>query len=112
MNDRIKLDEINQADFLAEEMGWTQRSHPDGLGPCWEAPDGRYLMFRPNPFTDANDCNDLIKHLVKQGESLSIGFVDGRCSVESIRSGRFGMISWKGDNYMQGVCELALKVLP
>jgi len=94
--------------LLAEAMG----------GPIWEAyinpSQHPECVSLPDPYTDANDCHDLIKHLngldmevdtsqTKIQDSVTLRWFDDE--------GRRVFDLWKGDNYMQGVCELALKVL-
>ena len=110
MNDRIKL---------AEAMGWgigcdTCDGQEIGVPPGDTRPYGQgNLTVMPDPFTDANDCHALIKHLNGLGYYINIDFN---------HDGTVDMIIGKGDryrdyelvaieDYMQGVCELALKVL-
>lgn len=118
MTDRIKL---------AEAMGWNNITdkyldvdtnlHAFGGFP----PETRSYGVRsplPDPFTDANDCEALIQWLnglgyavditiMSSGDTLlisrSVGNADVGYSVDTER--------WKGDDWKQGVCELALKVL-
>ncbi len=64
-----------------------------------------------DPFTDANDCNAIIKHLNgldytpvithhrNKTASIVLLHIDREC------------LEWMGDNWMHGVCELAATVL-
>ena len=109
---------------LAEAVGWKWQEtndHPFGdswRGGRWISPSGDIqsgivgceVPPHFNPFTDANDCNALIKHL--NGLNISVQVVHG-IFTDSVRfwkeSEQFS--NWKGDNWMHGVCELALKAL-
>ena len=117
MNDRIKL---------AEAMGWIPAAHPqDRKYQCWIDPNhnGRKVSDQqlPDPFTDANDCHALIKHLNGQHISVSVTQWASYGTLPSVNvAGKCGVRfdhnigthqEWTGDNYMQGVCELALEVL-
>ena len=107
--DRIKL---------AEAMGWQRDEKWD----AWilQVNDKQRDICRdpdrlPDPFTDANDCNALIKHLNGLGCEVHIMWpgqkrTDLKPHVKIFRYPD-KTINWRGDNYMQGVCELALKVL-
>lgn len=114
MNDRIKL---------AEAQGWKR----DEKWNAWilqvnakQREIVRDANLLPDPFTDANACNVLIKHLNSLGYSFRIeywsdliGSKDNFYAVEieaSNPSGN-GYFQWRGDNWMHGVCELALKVI-
>ncbi|KKN66729.1 hypothetical protein LCGC14_0468400 [marine sediment metagenome] len=85
--------------LLAEAMG----------GPIWEAyinpgkhPENVNL---PDPFTDANDCEALIRWLNERGHHLEIRFyANGDSDVTIGLPKRI----WVGANWKQGVCELAL----
>lgn len=98
---------------LAEAMGWKQEIHQPFANakgmPYWRR--GDETCSHIDPFTDANDCEALIKWLwtehkveveISFGEFHSVSWMDGEVwpAPES-----FG-IDWK-----QGVCELALKVI-
>ena len=62
-----------------------------------------------DPFTDANDCETLIKHLNGLGHPVKLDF---RLDKHVVRIIYFGQaLLWTGDNWMHGVCELALKVI-
>lgn len=104
MNDRIKL---------AEAMGWKLRNiAKDDRFPMlkWIRSDGQ-VVTTFDPFTDANDCNALIKHLNGLGYDIVIGInASGRHDVDLHYDATW--VSHKqGDNWMHGVCELALKVI-
>lgn len=119
MNDRIKL---------AESIGW--KWHPaagrpnDDMG-RWEF-KGMFLDWSTkanlpfDPFTDANDCNALIIHLLKLGYFIEIKLNPDdvaakaswmRAEIEASDPNANGCFNWTGDDWKQGVCELALKVL-
>ena len=105
---------------LAEAMGWT--CFHDDRGDVWMPPgmtgndnseNAVTANQLPDPFTDERHCHALIKHLNGEGYSFDITI-----SIESIgsfivlRHIAAGTVShWQGDNWMHGVCELALKVI-
>ncbi len=103
---------------LAEAMGGA-RVYTEGLF--------RYKMYRHpvtgvhtrdnkfHPFTDANDCNALIKHLGAKW-SVQVNFSSERHPAYVELYGPRDMTNrpshrWHGDNWMHGVCELAFKVI-
>jgi hypothetical protein len=82
---------------------------------AWKRPDGGLVgIFQPH--TDANDCDALIRALNERGYGITIEPWPNECSVamysnaEQIADAEF-VGSWDGDDYKQGVCELALKVI-
>jgi hypothetical protein len=104
---------------LAKAMGWTVA--PITLEDC----GGPFLVCHGafsednddwhsfNPFTDANDCEALIRWLNEQGWIVNVDW----SSEHSVKIWRFRNpdtkeFTWQGNNWKQGVCELALKVLP
>lgn len=117
MNKRIKL---------AEAMGYSRHEYgpDDRLAklPEGNADGGTYWLFigdeyllkdLPDPENDANDCEALIKHL---NADYDIGIRFHRehgHSVEIYGVSEQGNkpIHWTGDDWKQGVCELALKVI-
>lgn len=107
MNNRIKL---------AEAMGWTATSfYTSATGERdvtrWRNPEGKCNQtYRdmPNPEHDANDCHALIKHL-RGNEQITVTVTFGRGVRFDHDIGTHSEIAT--DNWMQGVCELALKVL-
>lgn len=119
MNDRIKL---------AEALGWHSiRDHGDrdivGLSAGYQAEDTtrrdpsdyywKSAQRLPDPFTDANDCEALIKHLNSKLWTVSVFFgLAGNFEV-SVVSGNRGEYCHEiqCDDWKQGVCELALKFL-
>ena len=107
MNDRIRLAEAMGWKPLAGE--WDLKSDPK----AWEGPDiiGNYDDL-PDPFTDANDCDALIKHLESKGIEVSVefGIAEDYVVIRRMPADP-DLIIWRGDNWKQGVCELALKVL-
>ena len=92
---------------LAKAMGLT--TYKDGE---------RILVIvhhRPNdgnfdPFTDANDCEALIVFLNEQGWEIEIDFNIGAQGVVMWREDK-SLDCYAGNNWKQGVCELALKVI-
>ena len=99
---------------LALVMGWT---HVPAVGPYafirWKVKDGEDIGLMNNiqpfdPFTDANDCNALIRFLQSKEYEPTIAFRIGYDVVTM--HDRPKILSWQGDNWMHGVCELALKV--
>ena len=121
MNDRIKL---------AEVMGWNNITdqHLDTDSNLYVLggfpPDTRAYGVRsslPDPFTDANDCEALIRWLNEQGWYFHIEQWDTIKREKKntlIELYRTRLTSWKNDtwwgdftDWKQGVCELALKVL-
>lgn len=104
---------------LAEAMGWAKCPMRINLGRSeyWQRPNeqlkGAYQSDIPDPFTDANDCNALIKHLNEEGWNLEVVF--GRNGKHYVILQQFPTagksLKWQGDNWMHGVCELALKAL-
>ena len=63
-----------------------------------------------NPFKDANDCNALIKHLNELGWQVQIRHRSDKTQTVAVSKG-IGYEMYEGDNWMHGVCELALKVI-
>ncbi len=117
MNDRIKL---------AEAMGWYRITDPDEFvkqwkipathfsDGAWVSPDHRNLTAELpfDPENDANDCNALIKHLNGLEWHVEIIHYASDHAEVSIEQHPDGLpVDWEGDNWMHGVCELALKVI-
>lgn len=123
VEDRIKL---------AEARGWTRHEYgpddrlaklPEGNssgGTFWLRHGDEYLLKDlPDPEHDANDCEALIKHLNCRGWDVDIwwsGNSEPRCNVACRVKARFRDGSKERydipcDNWKQGVCELALKVI-
>lgn len=120
MTDKIRI-------RLAEAMGW--QKHPDEH--WWICPNTGYSATPPglpDPKNNANDCEALIRWLNTQGLQILIDFafdVVGPKSPEHDLgdisaldhvamfdvSSREWTHHWEGDNWKQGVCELACKVL-
>ena len=103
--DRIKL---------AEAMGWKQMvSTPGNWYPPGLPPQANALGHTlPDPFTDANDCEALIKWLTEQGYTVVIQIWDTEALVDLETIDNRPNLKGNCDDYKQGVCELALKVLP
>ena len=94
--------------------------YPNGLG--WKSPQGEIRPV-PNPRTDANDCEALIAHLMELGWYVEIGFqtypeprhyVEGMgvfLHIWHVDTEQHERIDYSFDNWKQGVCELAEKVI-
>ncbi len=98
---------------LAEAMGW---ENPHKWR--WQKPDADdYRNEPPDPFTDANDCEALIQWLNEQGYGLTIEpWANGHSvaiysNTQTMNEDTEFVASWAGDDWKQGVCELALKVI-
>jgi len=103
--DRIKL---------AEAMGWKPLGgewDKKGDPPAWEGPDiiGAFYDL-PDPFTDANDCEALIRWLNEQGYQVQVIFGFGVSDQVWIGHNKI-QIGEVISDWMHGVCELALKVI-
>ena len=110
---------------LAKAVGWVWHQPTDNDKKLFDNGLGRWEfkgMFRDwstkeelpfNPLTDANDCEALIKHLNAEGYSIDIkistGSIGSFITLRHIAAGTVG--KWQGDDWKQGVCELALRVL-
>ncbi len=106
---------------LAEAMGWNNITdkHLDadsnlyvlgGFPPHTKAYGVTTVL--PDPDTDANDCEALIRWLNEQGFAVIRGqYADGLGHVHLLGHGV--ELRWKGKNEdnKKGVCELALKVI-
>ena len=104
----------NQRIKLAEAMGWKQSDAKNWIGEdpglIWVSPTGREQTIPPDPENDANDCEALIDWLANY-EPLK-----PRVTVSFGRGVRFDFYHGthaeiEKDNWKQGVCELALKVI-
>lgn len=88
-----------------------------GLKDSFGQPVDRNGAFFPG--TDANDCESLIKHLNLQRWDIDIWHSGNahthRSNVPCRVRFRFAdgsrSYDWDGDDWKQGVCELALKIL-
>ena len=112
---------------LAEAMGWNlveqsgimpmyQWQGPNGET-CghWDSGAGRTKVDIPLPFNpehDANDCEALIRWLNDQHISVTIS-ARTAIGVTGVRFDHDNGVSkeWKCDDWKQGVCELALKMI-
>ena len=113
MNDRIKL---------AEAMGWELKdaetysfvdSSKKNYRKQWYRPDGitHSTIKLPDPENDANDCEALIRWLEKSHLVwITINFGCGQQTAIHAWNDDVEF-KWSGDNWKQGVCELALKVI-
>ena len=110
--DRIKL---------AEAMGWEWKaSTAEGtemVGRWYKdhSAHGNWVPYEAtpiDPFTDANDCEALIKWLTEQGYTVVIQIWDTEALVDLETIDNRPNLKGNCDDYKQGVCELALKVLP
>lgn len=105
---------------LAEAMGWSARELPPvGIDKVvmWEImrPNGKSFKWPTkhysfDPWTNATDCESVIRKLNDLSYWLEIYRNPIGCVI---RMGKHDMVAttWRGDDYKQGVCELALKVL-
>ena len=99
MDDRIELAEMDESERIDDRRR---------LATAIEWKPGP-LTYLPDPFTDANDCNALIKHLRSMDYEPKIDFRVGYVVITMHDTPR--ILEWQGDNWMNGVCELALKAL-
>lgn len=106
MSDRIRL---------AEWQGW-KRCDPDSEyffppnGARPSGPETYHILGLPQPDKYERDCHELIKHLNGLGwiVRISIGPDAADVWIETLAN---ECHDWSGDNWMHGVCELALKVI-
>ncbi len=108
---------------LAEARGWQFIEHPaDKIaagGMEWVHAEHGTRIDCPDPEHDANDCEALIRHLCEQGYDVVISHNAGSPSnsdvdiyeVQALPEPAKWICNWSGDNWKQGVCELALKVI-
>ncbi len=105
---------------LAEALGWTPLTGkrvgwwmPPGVPEstqCWVSANEL-----PDPETDANDCEALIQWLTEcdSGYQVEVTFnfssIGHFVKLRSVAAGTVG--EWQGEDWKQGVCELALKVI-
>lgn len=89
MDDRIKI---------AEWMG----RNPGFYAPNYDIP-----IF--NPFTDANDCEAVIRKLNELGHPVTVRHGPQFRMVQIVIFGK--LKKWVGDDWKEGVCKLALKVI-
>ena len=106
MNDKDRI-------RLAEWMGWTWSTWRDK----WLTPDKKTITELPDPFTDANDCEALIIHLGSLGLGVDIyrrPWMKSESVIVYFQGEPVGWKEqrWQGNDWKQGVCELALKILP
>lgn len=109
---------------LVEAMGWVWHQPTDERKKLFDNGMGRWEfkgMYREwstkeelpvDPFTDANDCEALIQLLNEQGWIVNVDW----SSEHSVKIWRFRNpdtkeFTWQGNDWKQGVCELALMVL-
>ena len=91
-------------------------AHDIGGGYCWHNADEL-----PNPRIDANDCEALIRCLNDAGWFFHRQNEGGRTGADLIRPVQtflrfhrhrpYKNVEWCGDDWKQGVCELALIIL-
>lgn len=105
---------------LAEAMGWVrEQSIGRPPGNCWCPPNLQYRIWYnepdlPDPYTDANDCEAVIKFLNNRNPGCAISiehYADGHATIDVWTDNQLASDTWFGDDWKQGVCELALKVL-
>lgn len=73
-----------------------------------------YLFDDFDPFTDANDCETLTQYLNGVGWDVIVTHYANGAVTVNLHDPLGGLPSpehYYGDDYKQGVCELALKVL-
>lgn len=102
---------------LAKAIGWKYIDHcgtkrwitPDNLGFTGYLNGPQF-----DPFTDANDCYALIKHLNGLGWEVTVHHSTKRIQVQLWKFSE-GIapydLTWEGDNWKHGVCKLTLKVI-
>ena len=91
--------------LLAKAMGWTETKYQR-----WLSPDRKMRCdFPPDPFTDANDCEALIRWLNEKGVSVELHLDNNGYVVVFGYMNPDPFFSYEGDDWKQGVCELALK---
>lgn len=102
---------------LAEAMGWTAtRVHAGfGIPPSGGVGgDGTSYEKLPDPLTDANDCEALIQHLVPERIDwieITHGCFESDGTPAASVCGPSPALAWRGSDWKQGVCYLALTVL-
>ena len=104
---------------LAEFVGW-KRHEADGgvvgIYDYWESPEGEthgmttFQGPKFNPRNDANDCEALIRKLNEAGHDVVVHHnnEDRQWVWFHTPDNR---ITWKGDDWKQGVCDLAEKII-
>ena len=108
---------MTDQDKLATAMGYVKISNYTGSfadqqgTEHWTHPDGYVVFEVPDPKNDATDCNALIKHLNELKYDVQIRHNFDDRSWVRLEGGSAGTFRWKGDNWMHGVCTLALKVI-
>lgn len=94
---------------LAEAMGWKSTSFG------WAHPVSKIEYENlPDPENDANDTEAVIRWLKKTiVREVEINHRDGSMTTVKFRfyEKPRSSISWQGNNWKQGVCELAMKVI-
>lgn len=120
-------DNSNNIIKLAEWVGWKRKPHyhpSTGNMFRWYSPDGEYVPTRPNiicvgakvppsfnPYKSDADCMAVRKHLNESGWWIIINIHNDESAHITIGKGMGDPLhDWNGDDYKQGVCELALKV--
>ncbi len=99
---------------LAEFVGWRPEYKTILDGYWWEPKTQKRVWYQdlPGPLTDANDCHAVIKHLNGLGWHVEIIHYAPDHAEVSIEQHPDGLpVDWEGDNWMHGVCELALEVI-
>lgn len=102
---------------LAEAMGWRFDAGEYIAGDWddeyrWTDPQGRKCTHGPDPFTDANDCDALRQWLNDAGWWIIINIHKNRSCHLILGMGISDpQLDWNGNDWMHGVCELALKVI-
>jgi hypothetical protein len=113
---------------LAEAMGWTKIDEalygkpPEGWRapyPRW--PDSETTMRKPvgnvwkwkipDPFTDANDCEALIRRLNDRGYKITIEFLVSHVEIEITYPDSVYCERGDGQNWKLLLCNLALQAI-
>lgn len=101
---------------LAKAMGWSEITISK-TNKAWTHPDVHRIVHvsdLPDPFTDANDCEAVIRFMAEKHDVIfTIWYpcadqTSACCSRDGYATDTF---HWHGEDWKQGVCELALKVL-
>lgn len=100
---------------LAEFVDRMPRDSKSGeVIPWQDVPDAKELMLAviPDPLHDANHCNALITHLNELGYVVRIDIHATESMVMLGHINKSLQHKWVTvDNWMHGVCELALKII-
>jgi len=103
--------------LLAEWQGWKNIYGKTRRRATWLPPgksedeDFWCQKFVPNPHLDANDCNTLITFLKSNGWTTNVNHsCEDAVKVWRFKNPDTKEYIWQGDNWLHGVCELAVKI--